>query len=174
MERWHYLLRLCLARVFRRGSLLISAMMCCFCHRSPLLCRSAARIVADRGMISQNTVTDLEQQGWPYILGARMRRQNEVREQVLADQGRFRLVYGKRQQHTDPAPLKVKDVWVEERRYVVCVNEEEVDHDRQTRTAIVAALQEQLRRGDKSLGAAWEESDRQVGGRRAGAEHLPS
>ena len=30
-------------------------------------------IVADRGMISQDTIADLEQQGWPYILGARMR-----------------------------------------------------------------------------------------------------
>ena len=36
-------------------------------------------IVADRGMISQGTIEDLEQQGWPYILGARMRRQKEPR-----------------------------------------------------------------------------------------------
>jgi transposase len=108
-------------------------------------------IVADRGMVSQDTIHDLEQQGWPYILGARMRRTNEVREQVLADRGRFRVVHGPRQKATDPAPLKVKDVWVEGRRYVVCVNAEEVEHDRETRAAIVAGLREQLRRGDKSL-----------------------
>jgi hypothetical protein len=108
-------------------------------------------IVADRGMISQDTIHDLEQQGWPYILGARMRRSNEVREQVLADRGRFRVVHGPRQKATDPAPLKVKDVWVEGRRYVVCVNAEEVANDRATREAIVASLREQLRRGDKSL-----------------------
>jgi transposase len=108
-------------------------------------------IVADRGMISQGTIRDLEQQGWPYILGARMRRNNEVREQVLADRGRFRVVHGPRQQSTDPAPLKVKDVWVEGRRYVVCVNAEEVAHDRAARQAIVASLREQLRRGDKAL-----------------------
>lgn len=108
-------------------------------------------IVADRGMISQATLTDLEQQGWPYILGARMRRQKEVREQVLADRGRFRVVPGPRQQATDPAPLKVKEVWVEERRYVVCVNEEEVVSDRARREQIVAALREQLRQGDKAL-----------------------
>jgi hypothetical protein len=70
-------------------------------------------IVADRGMISQDTIEDLEQQGRPYILGARMRRINEVREQVLADRKRFRVVYGPRQKATDPAPLKVKDVYVE-------------------------------------------------------------
>jgi hypothetical protein len=108
-------------------------------------------IVADRGMISQDTVADLEQQGWPYILGARMRRTNEVREQVLADRGRFRVVHGPRQKSTDPAPLKVKDVWVEGRRYVVCVNAEEVANDRAMREAIVASLREQLQRGDKSL-----------------------
>jgi transposase len=108
-------------------------------------------IVADRGMVSQATINDLEQQGWPYILGARMRRQKEVREEVLADRRRFRVVHPARQKSTDPAPLKVKDVWVGERRYVVCVNEEEVAHDRAARAAIVAALREQLQRGDKSL-----------------------
>jgi transposase len=108
-------------------------------------------IVADRGMISQGTITDLEQQGWPYILGARMRKQNEVREQVLTDRRRFQVVYETRHKSTEPAPLKVKDVWVEERRYVVCINEEEVTHDRAAREAIVAGLREQLRQGDKSL-----------------------
>ncbi len=99
-------------------------------------------IVADRGMISQDTITDLEQQGWPYILGARMRRQNEVREQVLTDRRRFRVVHEARTKRTDPAPLQVKDVWVEERRYVVCVNQEEIEHDRAAREAIVAGLRE--------------------------------
>jgi len=108
-------------------------------------------IVADRGMISQATLDDLEQQGWPYILGARMRKHKEVREQVLADQGRFHQVYGVRRKSTDPAPLKVKEVKVDERRYVVCVNPEQVEQDRQKRAEIVAALREQLRQGDKSL-----------------------
>ena len=108
-------------------------------------------IVADRGMVSQETFDDLEQQGWPYILGARMRAQAEVREEVLADRGRFRVVHGRRRLSTDPAPLKVKDVHVGGRRYVVCVNAEEVAQDRARREAIVAALAEQLRRGDKAL-----------------------
>lgn len=108
-------------------------------------------IVADRGMISQGTIEELELQGRPYILGARLRRSNEVREQVLADRGRFRVVHGPRHKATDPAPLKVKDVWVQQRRYVVCVNEEEVASDRQRREDIVTALREQLRQGDKAL-----------------------
>jgi transposase len=108
-------------------------------------------IVADRGMISQDTINDLEQQGWPYILGARMRKQVEVREQVLADRQSFRVVRGPRLKNTDPAPLKVKEVRVEGRRYVVCVNPEEVESDRAKREAIVTALREQLHKGDKSL-----------------------
>jgi len=108
-------------------------------------------IVADRGMISQEVIDDLDQQGWPYILGARMRRCKEVREQVLADRGRFRVVHPKSLDAKDPAPLKVKDVWMEDRRYVVCVNEDEVKKDRADREAIVAGLREQLRAGDKSL-----------------------
>jgi hypothetical protein len=108
-------------------------------------------IVADRGMISQETVDDLDQQGWPYILGARMRRNNEVREQVLEDRGRFRVVHAKSPDPKDPAPLKVKEVKIEGRRYVVCVNEDEVKKDRADREAIVAGLREQLRAGDKSL-----------------------
>src|SRR6516162_2040675 len=108
-------------------------------------------IVADRGMISQETINDLDQQGWPYILGARMRRNNEVREQVLADRGRFRVVHPKSPDPKDPAPLKVKEVKVDGRRYVVCVNEDEVKKDRADREAIVAGLREQLRAGDKSL-----------------------
>ncbi len=108
-------------------------------------------IVADRGMISQATIADLEEQGWPYILGARMRKQKEVREQVLRDRRRFRVVHEARHKSTEPAPLKVKEVWVENRRYVVCVNDEEVEHDRAARQAIVAGLREQLQHGDKSL-----------------------
>jgi transposase len=108
-------------------------------------------IVADRGMISAATIDDLEQQGWPYILGARMRQQKEVSEQVLADQGRFHKVVGPRHKSTDPAPLKVKEVKVEGRRYVVCVNTEQVEQDRQKREQIVASLREQLHRGDKAL-----------------------
>ena len=110
-----------------------------------------ACIVADRGMISDEVVQELEATGRPYILGARMRRQKEVRDLVLADTGRYRLVYGPRGQSTAPAPLKVKEVVIEGGRYVVCLNVEQQEHDRRQRQEIVTGLQEQLRRGDKSL-----------------------
>lgn len=110
-----------------------------------------ACIVADRGMICQETVAELDESGRPYILGARMRLQKEVREQVLADKGRFRVVHEAPQKSTDPAPLKVKEVLVEGRRYVVCVNAEQVEADQVRREQIVAGLREQLKLGDKSL-----------------------
>jgi DDE family transposase len=110
-----------------------------------------ACIVADRGMICDETVAELEEVERPYILGARLRQHKEVRLQVLADRGRFRVVHGAREQSDDPAPLKVKEVRIGERRYVVCVNPEQVEHDRRQRAEIVSALREQLRQGDKSL-----------------------
>jgi hypothetical protein len=110
-------------------------------------------IVADRGMISQETIEALEQdeRGWQYILGARMRSQTEVKDEVLARAGRYRVVHPPRVQSDDPSPLKVKEVWVEDRRYIVCLNEDEARKDAADREAIVGALREQLRRGDKSL-----------------------
>jgi hypothetical protein len=110
-------------------------------------------IVADRGMISRETIEALEQdeRGWLYILGARMRSQNEVKDEVLSRAGRYRVVHPPRVESDDPSPLKVKEVWVGERRYVVCLNEDEARKDTADREAIVKALREQLRNGDKSL-----------------------
>jgi hypothetical protein len=110
-------------------------------------------IVADRGMISRETIEALEQdeRGWLYILGARMRSQNEVKDEVLSRAGRYRVVHPPRVESDDPSPLKVKEVWVGERRYVVCLNEDEARKDAADREAIVKALREQLRNGDKSL-----------------------
>jgi Transposase DDE domain len=110
-------------------------------------------VVADRGMISQETIAALEQddRGWQYILGARMRSQNEVKDEVLARAGRYRVVHPPRVKSDDPSPLKVKEVRVDDRRYVVCLNDDEARKDAADREAIVAALRAQLRRGDKSL-----------------------
>lgn len=110
-------------------------------------------VVADRGMISKQTIDELQKQerGVHYILGARMRRVKEVRYEVLSRPGRYRVVRGPRTRTKDPAPLKVKEVRVDERRYIVCLNEEQAAADRLAREAIVAALEEQLRQGDKSL-----------------------
>ena len=108
-------------------------------------------IVADRGMISAATMEKLETMGWMYILGARMRKVIEVRDEVLSRGGRFHEVFPERECSLDPAPLAVKEVKVDTKRYVVCRNAEEARKDRYDREAIVLALKEQLKHGDKSL-----------------------
>jgi len=110
-------------------------------------------IVADRGMISAKTIEELEspQRRWKYILGTRMRKQQEVSRQVLSRGGRYQTVHPPRTRRKDPSPLKVKEVVVEGRCYVVCLNEEEAYKDAHDREAIVASLRQQLKQGDKSL-----------------------
>ena len=110
-------------------------------------------IVADRGMIRDETVRALEAADPPvrYLLGARMRRQKEVSETVLGTRGRWQEVYAERTTSKDPAPLKVREVRVEGRRYIVCLNEEQRRKDAHDRAAIVEQLRRQLKQGDKSL-----------------------
>jgi transposase len=110
-------------------------------------------IVADRGMISQETIAQLqqEQRKVHYLLGARLRNVKEIYEDVLSRGGRYREVRGPREKSTAPSPLKVKEIRVEDRRYVVCLNEEQARKDRADREAIVESLREQLKHGDKAL-----------------------
>ncbi len=110
-------------------------------------------VVADRGMISKETIAQLQdkQRNVRFILGARLRNVKEIYENVLSRAGRYREVHPPREKSSDRSPLKVKEVCVDKRRYVVCLNEEEARKDHAEREAIVAGLREQLKRGDKSL-----------------------
>jgi transposase len=110
-------------------------------------------MVADRGMISASTIRALESEelDCDYILGARMRSVKEVSGRVLADRGRYQEITPERKTAKDPSPLKVKEVLVEDRRYVVCLNEEQRRKDAADRKAIVEHLREQLKQGDKEL-----------------------
>ena len=110
-------------------------------------------LVADRGMISAKTITALESEEMDcdYILGARMRSVKEVRDRVVADRGRYQEITPERQTAKDPSPLKVKEVLIDDRRYVVCLNEEQRRKDAADRKAIVEHLREQLKKGDKEL-----------------------
>jgi len=85
--------------------------------------------VADRGMISADTIEKLEEQELEYILRARLRRQKEVRDLVLGCPGRYQKVADN---------LRVKEVWVQGRRYVVCHNPQEAAKDAPDREAMLA------------------------------------
>jgi len=108
-------------------------------------------IVADRGMISAETLAEVAKREWKYILGVRMRSSTEAKA-VVGRAGRYAEVHPKSDDANDPSPLKVKEVWVEDkRRYVVCVNEDQATKDRHDREAVVASLRNALGQGDKSL-----------------------
>jgi len=108
-------------------------------------------IVADRGMISAENVTELEQRQIPYIFGARMRKVKEVREEVVSHPGRYREVRPEGALSKDPAPLKVKDVILNGKRYIVCLNPRQARKDAADRQAIVDSLQEKIKTNPKGL-----------------------
>lgn len=110
-------------------------------------------IVADRGMISKQTIAELGRpaRGVHFLLGARMHLVKEVRQIVVSDPGPYEQVHGPKAHSKAPSPLEVKEVKVGSRRYVVCRNADQAKKDREDRQAIVAHLREQLKQGDKSL-----------------------
>lgn len=106
-------------------------------------------IVADRGMISAETVAALEERKLLYVLGTRERSDKAVRDLVLADTGPFvPLTISGRDKDTD---YGAKAVEVAGTRYIVCLNHEQARKDAADRAAIVESLKRQLKRGDKAL-----------------------
>jgi hypothetical protein len=107
-------------------------------------------VVADRGMISAQTIAALEARGLEYILGVRERTSKEVRTLVLDDQAPFVPLVIPRQGRRD-TELEAKAVTLGKRRYVVCRNLAEVEKDAADREAIVTHLRRALKAGDKAL-----------------------
>ena len=106
-------------------------------------------VVADRGLISAETLAELEARRLLYILGVRERSDKLVRELVLDDPAPFvPLVLSKRGKQVD---YEAKTVTLAGRRYIVCRNHQEAEKDAADRASIVAALARQLKRGDKTL-----------------------
>jgi hypothetical protein len=103
-------------------------------------------VVADRGMISKETIELLSNDRkapFDYILGCRMRRQKEVNEAVLARSGRY---------HKVEDNLEVKDVRIDDRRYIVCRNPIEQAKDALARGMILDKLRATLKeQGPKAV-----------------------
>jgi transposase len=114
-------------------------------------------VVADRGMISDETMVELEKRGIDYILGARERTDKEVREIVLADAKPMVGLTIPRARGKETS-LEIKEVVVGDwgptakpRRYVVCFNPDEARRDQEARAAILEGLRAKLQQGDKAL-----------------------
>ena len=106
-------------------------------------------VIADRGLISAETLAELEARRLLYILGVRERTNKLVRELVLNDPMPFvPLTMAKRGKQVD---YEAKAVMLGGQRYIVCRNHQEAEKDAADRAAIVAALKRQLAKGDKAL-----------------------
>lgn len=108
-------------------------------------------IVADRGMISAETLKELQEREISYILGTRMRKVNEVKRDVLSHPGRYRQVHPEGKTSKDPAPLKVKEVSLNGKRYIVCFNPKQARKDAQDRQAIIDSLKDKIKANPKGL-----------------------
>jgi hypothetical protein len=106
-------------------------------------------VVADRGMISAETIAELEARKLLYVLGVRERTDKLVRELVLDDPAPFvPFVVMKSGSEVD---YEAKAVKLAGRRYIVCRNLDQMKKDAADRATVVAALERQLKKGDKSL-----------------------
>ena len=102
-------------------------------------------------MISADTLSKLDGRQIPYILGARMRKVNEIKYDVLSHPGRYREVRPESHLSKDPAPLRVKEVLLKGKRYIVCVNPKQARKDAKDRKAIIDSLEGKIKTSPKSL-----------------------
>jgi transposase len=96
-------------------------------------------LVCDRGMVSEENLRAMEDAGYEYIVGVKMRKVVEVRDEVLGRAGRYQEV---------SENLQVKEVWVDHRRYVICFNPEEAIKDAADREHLIEQLRKRLRTGN--------------------------
>ncbi len=111
--------------------------------------------VADAGMVSEANLAMLRRGGGHYIVAMPWRNGTEVVEKVLGHPGRFQDVNEN---------LRVKEVRIQDRRYVVCHNPQEADRRRKHREELLKELEEEIR----SLKAHPKRACRLVSSRRFG------
>lgn len=89
--------------------------------------------VGDRGMVSKKILDELDKNHIEYIVGMRMRKVKDV-SNVLNTGGRYKVV---------KENLKVKEVWYDADRYIVCHNPAQAEHDKKAREEMVEKLEKQ-------------------------------
>jgi hypothetical protein len=107
-------------------------------------------VVADRGMISAQSIAALEERKLEYVLGVRERSSAEVRRTVIDDQTPLVPLVVPRVSG-ELTELEAKQVKIGNRRYIVCRNLAEARRDAEQRSAILDGLRAKLAQGDKAL-----------------------
>ncbi len=97
-------------------------------------------VVGDRGMMGKRTLELLKELDLQYILGVRMRSIKSAPE-IIHDSTPYLTVDGKDN-------LKVKEVLLNDNRYIVCLNEEEAKRDKAVREHIEEKLRARLKNGN--------------------------
>ena len=105
-------------------------------------------VVADRGMISAATIAELEARGRLFSGRARANRQARARTRSRRSRAIRSSVLMKPRREVD---YEAKAVTLAGPRYIVCRNLDEMKKAAANRATIVAALERQLKKGDKSL-----------------------
>jgi transposase len=99
-------------------------------------------LVGDRGMFNAKVIARIEELKLEYIAGVKMRQDWDVKEIVLENKAPYEAV---------TENLKVKTVELGEKRYIVCLNEEEAKRDQAVREEIVSELREKITKGPKKM-----------------------
>ena len=98
--------------------------------------------VGDRGFTSNENLEAFEQTGFEYIAGVKMRNLKEAKEVVLPQANDFDVV---------AENLQVQEIFVEDRRYIVCYNPEQATRDAHVREELIRSLESALQKGSKKL-----------------------
>ncbi len=112
---------------------------------------SRALFVADAGMNSQDNRAELARACGKYLLATRLASVAEIKQQVLAARGRFKVI---------DENLHAKEVTLGDgerrRRYIVCYNPKEAKRQQHHRAELIQALEQELERHpDKTASAQW-------------------
>jgi transposase len=92
--------------------------------------------VCDRGMINGNVLRSLEESGYEYIAGVKMRKLSEDLKVQLLNLSGFEVVNSR---------LQVKEKWIGDTRYIVCYNPVQAEEDRIKREAFKKHLERNVK-----------------------------
>jgi hypothetical protein len=106
-------------------------------------------VIADRTMITAETMAELEARGLPYILSVRERSDKLLRELVLDN--RMPTTPLVTTAGRDEVEYEAKTTRLAGRRYIVCRNHAQAATDAADRALILAALEQRLARCDNAL-----------------------
>jgi hypothetical protein len=99
--------------------------------------------VGDRGMVSEKNLDALDEAGYDWIVGVRLRTRPHLADPLFSDRVPFETV---------GESLEVKEGWAEGRRYIVCHNPDQARRDAARRQAVLDRLETRLERsGVKGL-----------------------